>query len=143
MSEDIIMSDFNKLKKVCDELSSKKILVGIVGNVNSEVIKIAYVHEYGTGKMPERSFIRASFDTDKEKIDSIIKTSIDKILLKKVDAVSAMNATGAQLAQLIQNFIDTNKVKPKSNYKNKTQYTTLYETGTHIRDRIAYEIKEE
>lgn len=143
MDVDIIMSDFNKLKKTCDELSNKKILVGIVGNVNSEVIEIAHMHEYGTGKMPERSFIRASFDTDKEKIDSIIKTSIDKVLSKKIDAEAAMNATGAQLAQLIQNFIDTNKVTPKSNYKNKTQYTTLYETGTHIRDRISYEVKEE
>lgn len=32
--------------------------------------------------------------------------------------------------------------KPPSNFSKKTQHTTLYETGTHIRDRIAYKVEE-
>ncbi len=47
---------------------------------------------------------------------------------------------GAQAAQLVQNYIDSNRVKPQSDFSKKTQHTTLYETGTHIRDRIAYKV---
>ena len=45
-------------------------------------------------------------------------------------------------SQMVQNFIDDNRVKPPSNFSKKTQHTTLYETGTHIRDRIAYKVEE-
>lgn len=57
---DAILSDFLRLKAACEEMSSKKIVVGIVGEVDSEVLKVARIHEYGTEKMPERSFLRAS-----------------------------------------------------------------------------------
>ena len=49
---------------------------------------------------------------------------------------------GGRLRQMVQNFIDDNRVKPPSNFSKKTQHTTLYETGTHIRDRIAYKVEE-
>ena len=78
---DAILSDFLRLKSACEEMSSKKIVVGIVGEVD-------------------------------------------------------------QAAQMVQNFIDDNRVKPPSNFSKKTQHTTLYETGTHIRDRIAYKVEE-
>lgn len=49
MSADPILADFNHLKAACQELSQKKILVGIVGDVDSEVLIIAHAHEYGGG----------------------------------------------------------------------------------------------
>ena len=122
-------------------MNGKKIYVGIVGSADSEVLKIAHAHEYGTEKLPERSFIRASFDADQDKLDEIIKGSVEKVLSGAISADAAANAIGAQAAQLVQNFIDDNRVKPKSDYSKKTQHTTLYETGTHIRDRIAYEVE--
>ena len=42
---------------------------------------------------------------------------------------------------MVQNFIDENKVKPPSNFKRKRIHTTLYETGTHIRDRISWKVE--
>ena len=36
---DAILSDFLRLKSACEEMSSKKIVVGIVGEVDSEVLK--------------------------------------------------------------------------------------------------------
>ena len=56
-------------------------------------------------------------------------------------ADAAANSIGAQAAQVVQNFIDDNRVKPQSDFSKKTQHTTLYETGTHIRDRIAYKVE--
>lgn len=141
MNMDIIYADFERIKAACADMSGKKIYVGIVGSADSEVLKIAHAHEYGTEKLPERSFIRASFDANQNKLDEIIKGSIEKVLSGAISADAAANAIGAQAAQLVQNFIDDNRVKPKSDYSKKTQHTTLYETGTHIRDRIAYEVE--
>ena len=141
MGTNTISADFEKLKAACSDLSRKKIYVGIVGSADSEVLKIAHAHEYGTEKLPERSFIRASFDADQDKLDRIITGSVEKVLSGAISADAAANAIGAQAAQLVQNFIDDNRVKPKSDYSKKTQHTTRYETGTHIRDRIAYEVE--
>lgn len=136
-----ILTDFKKTQAACRELESKQILVGIVGSADSEVLKIAHAHEYGDGKMPERSFIRASFDANQSKLNEIITGQLNKVLLNQTSADAAANAIGAQAAQMVQNYIDENRVKPASHYSRKTQHTTLFETGTHIRDRIAYKVE--
>ncbi len=140
MDIETILSDFENLKKASKELKSKKILVGIVGTADSEVLKIAEAHEYGKGRLPERSFIRASFDAEKDTLGQIISNSVNKVLSGQTTPSAAANAVGAQAAQIVQNFIDDNRVKPQSDFSRKRQHTTLYETGTHIRDRIAYEV---
>ncbi|MEG1562530.1 MAG: hypothetical protein RR365_02195 [Bacteroides sp.] len=143
MSEiEVILSDFERLKASCREMAGKRILVGLVGNIDSEVLKIAQAHEYGTATLPERSFIRASFDAEQGKLGEIVTASVNKVLSGEITADTAANAIGAQSAQLVQNFIDENRVKPQSDFSKKTQHTTLYETGTHIRDRIAYKVEE-
>lgn len=139
-----ILVEFERLKSACRSMDGKKIVVGIVGDgVDSEVLKIAAAHEYGTDKLLERSFIRASFDADQDKLGSIVSGQVNKVLSGQISADAAANAIGAQAAQLVQNFIDENRVKPPSDFSKKTQHTTLYETGTHIRDRIAFKVEEE
>lgn len=142
MNADHIISDFNRLKDACKELEGKKIVVGIVGTSDSEVLKIAAAHEYGLDNRPERSFIRASFDAEKSTLEKIVDSSVKKVLSGQTSVDAAVNSIGAQAAQIVQNFIDDNRVKPQSNFSKKTQHTTLYETGTHIRDRIAYKVEE-
>ena len=66
---------------------------------------------------------------------------VSKVLSGRTSAEAAANAIGAQAAQLVQNFIDDNRVKPQSNFKRKRIHTTLYETGTHIRDRISWKVE--
>ena len=81
MDVDSILSDFERLKAACLEMESKKILIGIVGGADSDVVKIALGHEYGVpGKLPERSFIRASFDQDQEKLGGIIDGAMEKVM---------------------------------------------------------------
>lgn len=138
----VILDDFKKLKGLCDSIANKKIVVGIVGNVDSDVLKIAAAHEYGTDKLLERSFIRASFDSNQNKLNEIITTQINNVLDRKTVPEQALESVGAQSSQLIQNFIDENRVKPQSDFSRKTQRTTLYETGTHIRDRISFIVED-
>lgn len=90
--------------------------------------------------LPERSFIRASFDSQQEELGEIITRQVSKVLAGQTTADAAARKIGAQAAQLVQNYIDADKVTPKSSNKSKyaynTQHTTLFETGAHIRDRI-------
>lgn len=138
-SIDTILTDFERLKKACQDMSGKKIYIGIIGG--GEAAKIAHIHEYGDGKMPERSFLRASFDADQAELSGIVSGQVSKVLSGQTSADAAANAIGAQAAQLVQNYIDENRVTPPSDFSKKTQHTTLYETGTHIRDRIAYKVE--
>lgn len=140
MSADPIMADFDRLKNVCQEMSRKKILIGIVGDVDSDVLKIAHAHEYGDGRLPERSFLRASFDADQAVLNSIVSGALNRMLSGQAAPDGTADSIGAQSAQLVQNYIDSNRVRPQSDFSKKTQHTTLYETGTHIRDRIAYKV---
>ena len=141
MDVNVILSDFEKLKSACKSIAGKKIVVGIVGTSDSEALKVAIAHEYGTERLPERSFIRASFDAEQKKLGDIVSVQVNKVIDRQSSASEAANAVGAQAAQLVQNFIDENRVKPKSDFSKKTQHTTLYETGTHIRDRITYKVE--
>lgn len=141
MDASVILSDFEKLKATCKQMEGKKIVVGIVGDADSEVLKIAHAHEYGTDKLPERSFIRASFDADQEELNGIVTGQLNKMLSGQTTPEAAANAIGAQAAQLVQGFIDQNRVTPPSDFSRKTQHTTLYETGTHIRDRISFKVE--
>lgn len=141
-SIETILEEFKKVKAACQEMEGKKIRVGIVSTHSSEVLAVAHAHEYGVpGKLPERSFIRATFDQDQEKLQSIVTGALVKMLNGKITPDGAAQSIGAQAAQLVQNFIDDNRVKPASDFSRKTQKTTLYETGTHIRDRIAFEVE--
>jgi hypothetical protein len=148
MGVEEILEDFNKLQNTCKEMSGRKVLVGVLGDNGSDVLKIAHAHEYGSPErnLPERSFIRASFDAEQDKLNEIVSSAVNKALSGAIDIDAAAESVGAQAAQLVQNFIDDNRVKPPTDLaKNpkKTQYTTLYETGTHIRDRIAYKVVDE
>lgn len=136
-----ILEDFARLKAGCAEMEKNKIEVGIVGGAGSDVLTIAHAHEYGVpGRLPERSFIRASFDADQDRLGEIIDEQATAVLSGKTSASAAANSIGAQAAQLVQGFIDENRVSPPSDFSRKTQHTTLYETGTHIRDRISYKV---
>lgn len=92
--------------------------------------------------LPERSFIRASFDEGKDRLGEIIDAQVSKVLAGQTSAETAANAIGAQAAQMVQSYIDENRVRPASKFSRKQIHTTLYETGTHIRDRITWKVDE-
>jgi hypothetical protein len=116
-------------------------LVGICKKRLLILISISVITASTSSLLCNSPFIRASFDADQQKLEEIIVNSINKVITGQSTADIVANAIGAQAAQFVQNFIDTNQVKPQSDFSKKTQHTTLYETGTHIRDRISYELE--
>lgn len=95
--------------------------------------------------LPERSFIRASFDAQQNELCEIVAQQVSKVLEGQTTVDAAANKIGAGSVQLVQKFISDNRVKPSSSNKSKfaynTQHTTLFETGNHIYNKIAYEVE--
>jgi hypothetical protein len=167
--ENAILEDLRRIQRDLAALQRMKIRVGIQGDEGSEVLKIANVHEYGctievTSRMrgflhsiglhlkattehiniPERSFVRASYEADREDIDGIVKRAFARVIKGEWTPQHAAGAIGLQCAQLIQQYIDDNKVKPQVSeftQERKSQYTTLYDSGTNIRDRITFKVE--
>ena len=76
--------DTGKLRaSITHKVENSKALVGVFG---SEQALIAAVHEFGSPKknIPERSFLRKTFDEQKEKIEKLIDAEIEKVLRRYV-----------------------------------------------------------
>lgn len=89
-------------------------------------------HQKGYINIPERSFIRASYDTGRKEMDAIVKATLDKMYRGERTAYETMNVIGLQLAQMTQNFINTGSVKPpvsKFTADRKSQKTPLVNSG--------------
>lgn len=164
-----VLEDIRRLKRELAALQSMKIIVGIQGDEDSEVLMIANVHEYGctiqvTPKMraflhriglhlktttekiniPERSFIRASYEAGRPGMDGVVRMAFVRVVKGEWTAQQAAENIGLFCVQMTQGYIDDNKVTPPDSeftLERKSQKTTLYESGTHIRDRITFKIE--
>lgn len=100
-------------------------------------------HQTGYINIPERSFIRASYDTGKQKMDRIVREALDKMVTGERDAAGTMNAIGAQLAQMTQNYINEGNAKPpKSEFtqSRSSQHTPLVDSGRLV-GSITWEVE--
>jgi hypothetical protein len=168
--ENAVLEDIRRIRRELTALQSMRIIVGIQGNEGSEVLKIANVHEYGctikvTPKMraflhymglhlkpstqhiniPERSYIRASYEAGRAELDNFIRQKFRDVIQGKINARQAAERIGAYCVTMTQSYIDDNRVQPPVGdftKERKRQTTTLYNTGTHIRDRITFIIEE-
>ncbi len=164
-----VVEDLARIKRELLALSKMRIHVGILGDADGDLLMIAAVHEYGctikvTERMrgylhhvglhlkkstdqiniPERSFIRASYDTGKQSIDSVSRDAINRVISGEWNAEQAAKSIGLFCVQMTQEFINTGKVEPPdSQYTldHKNQKTTLVESGRLV-ESITFEIEE-
>lgn len=114
-----------------NELNSMSVEVGVLSSAGGELLMIANVHEFGceipvTDKMrgffryefgvnlkasttvikiPERSFIRSSFDSNKEKIYTDGEALAYEVIEGKLSARNFYEILGQTCVNTIQNFI--------------------------------------
>ena len=150
------------------KLAKKKITVGIQG-VDGKLLTIATVHEFGcvinvtkkmrnylhtiglhlrneTGVviMPERSFIRASFDTGKAKIIKIIEEEIFNIIYHGKSADRAANVIGVRLLEVVKEYFNSGAIQPpKSEFtqSRSNQEQVLVDTG-RLSKSFTYKVTE-
>lgn len=161
-------SDVDKILRVLEELSSTAVRIGILSSAKGEILMIANVNEYGcdipiTNKMrgfflneydvwlpynkksikiPERSFIRSSYDENKNKFNSY-EEFFDAVLDMKISVRQFYKIIGEACVNTIKEYI-----KDKSNFdenssftleQKKPKTTPLINTGNLI-NAIDYEV---
>jgi phage gpG-like protein len=96
----------------------------------TEMIQVAAVHEFGAPKkkIPERSFIRSTFDEYTEDINTFKKQMYQKVLQGKMSAIRAIGLVG-------EFVLNKTKAKIREGLEPSLKYregTPLYDTGQLI-----------
>jgi len=92
--------------------------------------------------LPERSFIRASFDSSQKDLSDIVAKAMEKMLKGDITPDAAAESIGAQSAQLVRNYISKNQVTPASKFSKKQVHITLFETGANLFGYIAHNVED-
>jgi hypothetical protein len=137
----------NLLKRL-NELYSKKITVGVHGDVGDDIFDRATWNEFGThdakGKelIPERSFIRAGYDKNKAKIKRDTEKLTQKVIAMELKPQTAAKLLGDVTKGYIQEYAINLKV-PANKYSTilkKGSSNPLVDTGQMI-GSIDYKIE--
>lgn len=131
------------------ELGGYGIEVGIFGSDDSFYAMIAGVHEFGitiqkeTGTIviPERSFLRSTFDENVNKWFNFVKKQIDKLIKGQISARTLCERLGTLMVADIQKKITTLDTPPNapSTIAKKGSSNPLIDTGG-MRMRVTYRV---
>lgn len=113
-----------ELMKHAKEIKDSKVKVGVLDEGDGAAVhdaggvltvaEIAAIHEFGTqdGHIPERSFVRSTFDEKHEELVELGKELMKKVLEGKIPVDRALNVLGAKLATEIKKKITVDGVPP-------------------------------
>ena len=92
--------------------------------------------------VPERSFIRASYDTGRRQLEGICKEAVDGIVCGGWTARDAMEYIGKWALEVTRDYFNTKLSPPKSatTQLTTTQYQPLFDTGRLFRS-ITYRVE--
>lgn len=97
------------------------------------VARIAAIHEFGSGKIPERSFMRSTFAEQRPKYVRAIRGLIRDALLGKIAPVQTLQTLGLRLASDMKRKITAGDGVPPPNapstISRKGSFRTLVDTG--------------
>ncbi|MBK5244295.1 MAG: hypothetical protein JJE18_04590 [Eubacteriaceae bacterium] len=135
-------SNVAELLKRMDELRNKTIEVGILSDAGGEIIDRATWNEFGTKNIPERSFIRAGYDTNKSKIESQGEKLVNSVVNMAITPNRAAETLGEVAKGMIQDFAVNLSDPPnaESTIRQKGSDNPLVDTGEMI-EKINYKVK--
>lgn len=139
-------------KKFLREVFSKgqtQLEVGVLADEGSKkhaksdltVLEIATIHEFGLGNNPERSFIRAWFDENKEQNEELLFRLAEQVIAGKLTREQAMNQAGLRFVAGIQKRI-TDRIPPplkQATIMRKGSTVPLVDTG-QLKSSITYKL---
>jgi len=109
------------------------------------IIQIGAYHEFGTSKIPKRSFLREPFNTKKADIVKTIDNQWRAIFEKGKDAETALNLIGVKATNISKGAFTTlgygswTPIKPATALA-KGSNQTLIDTGT-LRNSITWSVR--
>ena len=96
--------------------------------------------------IPERSFIRAGYDSNKNRLAEVVKDQVSEIIFNRKTATQAAEYIGGKAVDFIREFInDASNFKPKGNIQKERHpswaNSPLIVTG-RLRNSITWKIEE-
>jgi hypothetical protein len=132
-----LLSDLEKLRDI-------ELQVGIPKDAGKEIIIRANVNEYGSaGKseiIPERSFIRATFDEERRKLDEMGDKGVMNVLAGRESPDDVLERMGKYLVEAVKEKI--RNMEPENDpdtIEQKGSSQPLIDTGDMI-DSITYKV---
>lgn len=161
-------SRVQELLKIIQKINSTVIEVGIFGSDDSKILMIANVNEFGldikvtpkmrnflraTGlplksstthiKIPERSFIRGSYDKNKRRIEVMGEVLIERVLNFEITPQQMFDQIGSNLVGMAQEYLTDLRSPANHPYtleKKKPKTNPLINIGT-LRERITFKVR--
>ena len=139
------VKDTNNTDKVLKQLESlfkKEITVGLHGDVGGDILSRGIYNEFGTKNIPERSFIRAGYDSKKKNIINDAEKLTRKVVAMEIKPSTAANLLGDATKGRIQEFAIDLRDPPnaQSTIDAKGSSNPLVDTGQMI-GSIDYKVK--
>lgn len=79
------------------------------------IAALGAVHEFGTAKIPERSFIRAGFDRSRQGVERIFERLLPGVYDGKIRVVYVLDVAGAFVANGIKSYVTKGPQVPPPN----------------------------
>lgn len=143
----------NKVSKELAKARKMHVDVGVIADkltrqaydTGKSVLEVAAIHEFGEGKVPQRSFLRMPFELKKGILDSGIKQQFGLLLNGKLTAEKALGRVGALASNISKTAFVTGgygqwKELKKETIRKKGSSQILIESGT-LRRSITWQIK--
>lgn len=129
-----IMREMHKLERTT-------VTVGIQSSESGEVIDKAFYNEYGTGRIPERSFIRAAFDENRADIDTTIGRLWNGVMQGTINATRAASILGQRHEDQVKTKVRNGPFTPNAQrtIDAKGSSKPLIDTGEMV-NSIRYEV---
>lgn len=122
------------------KINNEKLVVGVVDPIIAEY---ATYNEFGTKHIPERSFLRSTYDEQIRKWMKQLEEGISGIINMRTDASRVWDALGKKAKENVKNKLKSNVPPPNkaSTIRKKgAGKTTLFDTGALLRS-ITYEVR--
>lgn len=114
-----------------------EVVVGILEgytNGDATIAEYAACNEYGTENIPERSFMRTSFDENVSKIQNDMNNEAGKVMASQSDVRSALSVIGMKHVDRVKRKIGSN-IQPANHpetIRRKKSSRTLIDTGAML-----------
>lgn len=109
------------------------------------LVELAAVHEFGTATVPERSFIRRTFEEKKAELARIIKTLAGKVVKGTLTEDKALELLGQWAAAEVKKTITQHDIPPPladETVARKGSSKPLVDTG-QLLNAITYQVHED
>jgi hypothetical protein len=142
------INNTDELLKTINSMIKNEVTIGVHGDVGSDIFDRATWNEFGThdkkGKVliPERSFIRACFDSEKADINRDMEKIAERVVAGQMKVKTGLNLLGDATKGRVQEYAIrlSTPANKYSTIKKKGSSNPLVDTGQMI-GSIDYKVK--